>query len=287
MQELKRYHPFVITLFIFTLIAWNTVISHPFVHILIFLISWMYILEFSEIQFTKVIKGNIFFMLLTTISNPFFQHRGVYILCTLWDTPITLESILYGLDLGCMLSGIMNLFRVYAHMIHTDQILYMLTKISPNAAILCSLSMRQLSNIKQQYDDIRYARSLMISTNSYLSSLKENIAIVSMLITWLMETSVETSLSMRSRGYGQRKRSQYQHYRLETRDKRVLLWNTICILISIPGVNGIAFWWYPSFYQELSMIPAALFLIACIGLCAMPLCFVRKEVPAWEDIESI
>lgn len=287
MQELKRYHPFVITLFIFTMIAWNTAISHPFVHILIFLISWMYILEFSEIQITKVIKGNIFFMLLTTISNPFFQHRGIYILCTIWHTPITLESILYGLDLGIMFSGIMNLFRVYSHMIHTDQILYMLTKISPNTAILCSLSMRQLSTIKQQYEDIRYARKLMNASTGYLFSIKENIAIVSMLITWLMESGVETSLSMRSRGYGQRKRSQYQHYRLEKRDKRVLLWNSICIFLSILGAKGIAFWWYPSFYQELSITSATLFFIACIGLCAMPLCLFKKEVPAWEDIESI
>ena len=287
MLELKRYHPFVITLFVFTLIAWDTIISHPLIHILLFIMSWIYILEFPNMKVKSILKQNIFLMILTAVSHPFFQHRGIYILCFIWNTPITWESILYGLDLGIMLAGIMNLFRIYSHMIYTDQILYMITKISCNAAILCSLSLRQLTSIKKQYEDIRYARSLMITKHNWFSSIRENIAVVSMLITWLMESGVETSLSMRSRGYGERKRSIYQRYPIEKRDRRVLLFNVVCIILSVIGMHGISFWWYPSFYQELSILQAALFFIACIGLCALPLCLFQKEVPAWEDIESI
>lgn len=286
MMELKRYHPFVITLYIFTLIGWNTLLNHPLVHMVILLVSWMFLLEFSK-DMWKTIRWNLIMMLLLSISNPLFQHRGIYVIMTIWGTPITLESLTYGLDLGCMLSGILNLFRLYSYMIQTDQILYMMTAVSPNAAILCSLSLQQLTRLKRQYEDIRYARSLLQQPKGWLQHRKENVLIISALITWLMETSVETSLSMRSRGYGERKRSCYNRYQIEARDRVFLLFEVICILFSIYASTGLSFWWFPTFYMNIEFHKATAFCVIVVLFCAVPVCLNEKESAVWEDIESI
>lgn len=286
MKELKRYHPFVITLYLFTLIGWDTLFHHPMIHIMILLVSWMQLLEFTDSMW-KTIRWNLIMMALLCLSNPLFQHRGIYVIAVLWDTPITLEALAYGLDLGCMLSGIMNLFQVYSHMIHTDQILSMMTRISPNAAIVCSLSLQQLTRLKRQYEDIRYARGLLFHQKGWIHQIKENIAIVSALITWLMETSVETSLSMRSRGYGERKRSNYIKYRMETRDRIMLLFVLIAILLSVFASAGLSFWWYPTFYAEIEIGKAMILFVVIMIHSAIPVCLNGKERAVWEDIESI
>ncbi|WP_416325107.1 hypothetical protein [[Eubacterium] hominis] len=285
MQELKRYHPFVISVYVFTFLMWNTLISHPFIHVMILLLSWMLLLEF-DVSMRSTLRNNLLFILLTTLSNPIVQHRGVYVLFTIWNTPITLESLAYGADLGCMLSGIINLFRIYSHMIQTDQILYMMTRISPNVATVCSLSMIQLSRLQKQYHDLSFARSLMVHHNSFFAKIKENIWIVSSLITWLMETSVETSLSMRSRGYGIQKRSCYQKYKMERRDRLLLGYEVITIGLSVYASMGLKFWWYPTFYAHIEIGSAILLCVLILLYCALPFVFTRKETALWEDIES-
>lgn len=287
MQELKRYHPFVITSFVFAFLIWETLSNHPLLKMLILIISWILMMELPEISLKQCIKGNLMLICLVGVSNPIFQHRGEWVLFELGNTSITVESIAYGLDLGCMLAGMMNFLRMYSHMIHTDQILFMLAKISCNTAIVCSLSLQQLSRMKKQYQDIVYARSLWKPCSSWKERIKENIAITSCMITWLMETSVETSLSMRSRGFQGKNRSNYTRYRWERRDRILLFLIWACIIIGFYGLQGFSFWWYPSFYQEIEISKAMVFLIAIISITVLPLCLKKKEMCVWEDIKSI
>lgn len=287
MAQLKQYHPFVITLFIFTLVGLNTIFSHPFLHLFFLLVSWFYMRSFPSISLQKQIRMNLFFMLLTCITNPIFQGRGIYILCYIGNRAITLEALCYGFDFGCMLAGTMNLLKVYSYIIHTDQILYLITRISKNAAIIFSLSLQQFQRLRHQYEEVKIARSLLYQPTSWLTKAKESTAIVSSLITWLMETSVDTSISMKSRGYGNEKRTHYTKYTIESRDQIFLLVNYIMILLSIYASFGIKFWWYPSFYQQISILHVSIFSIGLCIFCAIPLYLSRKEAILWDDLTSI
>lgn len=287
MAQLKHYHPFVITLFIFTLVGLNTIFSHPFLHLFFLLVSWFYMRSFPSISLQKQIRMNLFFMLLTCITNPIFQGRGIYILCYIGNRAITLEALCYGLDFGCMLAGTMNLLKVYSYIIHTDQTLYLITRISKNAAIIFSLSLQQFQRLRHQYEEVKIARSLLYQPTSWLTKAKESTDIVSSLITWLMETSVDTSISMKSRGYGNEKRTHYTKYTIESRDQIFLLVNYIMILLSIYASFGIKFWWYPSFYQQISILHVSIFSIGLCIFCAIPLYLSRKEAVLWDDLTSI
>ncbi len=68
---------------------------------------------------------------------------------------------------------------------------------------------------------------------------------ISILVTWMLEDSVEMGKSMKGRGYGLAGRTRFTIYRFTGRDRRML----ICILITgayvIAGrVNGALSWYY-------------------------------------------
>lgn len=286
MQELKQYHPYAMTAYIVVFIIMVTAASQPILQLLFFLISWLLLMEFSEVSIAKQVRLNVLMIGLAGISNPLFQHRGVWILFHVGSIPVTLEAIGYGLTFGCMLSSLMNIMKVYALMIHTDQMLYMINRISPNAALLCSLSMQQLSRMQKQYEDICYARSLFKQETSWWSKVQEQIAIVSSVLTWLMETGMDTSLSMRSRGFGMRKRSCYHVYRLQRRDILVLLSCLGFLLAYLAGISGVVFYWYPAMYQETNMTQLMICLGSMLFYAMLPMLLKRKEEAVWDTIIS-
>ena len=53
-------------------------------------------------------------MILATLINPLFNHRGVTILGYLNNNPITLESIYYGIAVGIMFGSVILWFSSYS-----------------------------------------------------------------------------------------------------------------------------------------------------------------------------
>lgn len=285
MQELKRYHPFVITGYIGIGVILTTLTTHLLMQILLLLITWMLLLEFPEIVLKKQITYNLVLMVITAMTNPIFQHRGIVILFHIGNVPITLEAISYGVYLGCMLSALINFMKMFSHMIHTDQIIYMMHYISPNASILCSISLQQFAGMKRQYDDVKFARELMQVQPSWLVKVKEQVNIITALMSWLIEEGVDTSISMRSRGYGKRKRSNYQRYRLERRDWRLLLAEGFLSVGLFCGALSIQFAYFPTWYQSLQLPYIVVLIICIIVYCMIPLGLKRREAHVWDAIE--
>lgn len=282
MQELKRYHPFVISAYFLIWIMMITLWKHPIFHVLTLLISWMFLLEQPPIAFGKHVRWNMIFIVIAGITNPIFQQRGIYVLFTIADIPITLEALFYGFDFGCMLVSLMNFMQIYSLLIHTDQVLYMIQRVSQTAAILCSISMQQIANVKKQYEDICYARSLLITNDRWIEKVKENVHVLSALITWLLETSVDTSLSMRSRGYGIGKRRNYIRYTWRKKDK------VLGVFLLGIGINvaycalTLKFWWYPTFYQQLPWISLLCSMFGLLFMSILPYGLRRKENAIWD-----
>lgn len=286
MQELARYHPYSITLYILGFLLLVTLSPHPLFQVGYLLISWMYCMEFQEGTLSKRIKGNLAIIALATITNPIVQHRGVLIIFHIGTMPVTLEAIGYGMSFGCMLASLLNIGFVYSKMIHTDQIFYMINRVSPNAAILCSLSMQQLSRMKRQYEDVCYVRGLLQEHLTWRKRVMEQVSIVSSVLTWLLETGIDTSISMKSRGYGNRKRSCYHRYRYQKRDGVLGLIVLFIIILYGYGLSGITFYWYPAIYQTYELFPVACCIVAVLCYAMIPMGLHRKESAIWDTIIS-
>ena len=60
--------------------------------------------------------------------------------------------------------------------------------------------------------------------------------IVSVVITWTMENFVESSISMKSRGYSLKGRTAFSIYRFDNRDRSFVLMMFVCVTLTAAGM---------------------------------------------------
>ena len=81
--------------------------------------------------------------LLAAAVNPAFVHQGVTILAYLPSgNPLTLESLLYGLAAGAMLSAVALWFVCVTDVITSDKVVYLFGRVIPALSLLLSMILR-------------------------------------------------------------------------------------------------------------------------------------------------
>ena len=95
---------------------------------------------------------------------------------------------------------------------------------------------------------------------------------VSILVSWSLESSIESADSMEARGYGLKGRTSFNLYRVERRDVVLIsvmtLMGTVVIILNLLGKNSISF--YPVYKYSMS-VWNGLTLGAYIILVGMPI----------------
>lgn len=230
----SSYHPGVNFLYFALVIAFSMVFMHP-VALGISLASASAIL--MNIGGKKAALFSLKFalpmMLATALVNPAFSHGGITILCYLPSgNPLTLESIVYGLASAAMLASVLLWFRCYTEVMTSDKFVYLFGKIIPSLSLVLSMSLRFVPKFKAQTDVVREAQSCIgrdISNGSLSQRMKNAVTIFSIMVTWSLESAIETADSMKSRGYGLAGRTAFSIYRFDGRDRNAfclacLLW---------------------------------------------------------------
>jgi len=107
-------------------------------------------------------------------------------------------------------------------------------------------------------------------------------------VTWALENAIESSDSMKSRGYGLKGRSAFSIYRFDERDKKAIVFLLYCALYLIAGciVSAFGFRYFPSIRSsELSNINLS-FHFVYLALCIMPVVLNAAEERKWKAIHS-
>ena len=171
-------------------------------------------------------------MAMAAITNPVFNHAGITILTYLPSgNPLTLESILYGIAAAVMLAAVVLWFSCYSAVMTSDKFVYLFGRILPALSLLLSMTLRFIPKFKAQFRVVARAQACVdrdISSGSLLGRLRNAVTILSILVTWSLENAIETADSMKSRGYGLPGRTAFSIYRLDDRDRMVLLWLGFC-----------------------------------------------------------
>lgn len=95
---------------------------------------------------------------------------------------------------------------------------------------------------------------------------------MSILVSWSLESSIESADSMEARGYGLKGRTSFNLYRIERRDVVLIsvmtLMGTVVIILNLLGKNSISF--YPVYKYSMN-VWNGLTLGAYIILVGMPI----------------
>ena len=170
--------------------------------------------------------------LLAAVVNPAFVHQGVTILTYLPSgNPLTLESILYGLAAALLLAAVVLWFRCFSAVMTSDKFIYLFGRVIPALSLVLSMTLRFVPRFRRQFRTVAQAQRFMgrdTENGSLLQRCKNAMKVFSIMVTWSLESAIETADSMKSRGYGLPGRTAFSIYRFDDRDKAALAWLIFC-----------------------------------------------------------
>ncbi|MGN1098088.1 MAG: energy-coupling factor transporter transmembrane component T, partial [Clostridia bacterium] len=92
------------------------------------------------------------------VINPLFFHRGETVLFFINNSPVTLESLLCGLNNGAMIGAVMLWFAAYNRVMNTEKHLYLFGRFTPRLGIMVSMALRFAPLFVKKYREISAAQ---------------------------------------------------------------------------------------------------------------------------------
>lgn len=287
MGEFKRYHPAVNFVYFLFIIGYSVFFTHP----AYLAVSLFFGAAYSAAAGKKPVYA-LFIIIAAAVINPAFSHEGRTILGYLpGGNPLTLESVIYGLAAGVMLAAAVCWFAFLSEVMTSDKLIYLSGRVFPSLSLVLSMTLRLVPDFAYRARAILDAQKCLgrdVSEGNIIKRAKCGIAVLSAMITWSLENSIETADSMRSRGYGLAGRTAFSVFRSAHRDKAAMLVIiSLGIYIFAGAAAGVtAFRYFPDISgADISFFGAGVFA-AFFLLAAFPAAVELREVIRWRYIMS-
>ena len=222
----SRCHPILNFFYFVVVIGFTMFVQHPVFLAVSFLGAASYAVYLNGLVHTLKINCLLTLpgLLIVALINPLFCHYGVTQLVYLEKSGnwVTLEALVYGLVLGCVLFIVIQWFSCYNKVLTSDKFVYLFGRIIPALSLMLSIALRFVPHFAAQLKTIRNGQKCVgmdVKNGSLLKKAQYGLNIMSILITWALENAIETADSMKSRGYGLHGRTAFSIYRFDKRDK--------------------------------------------------------------------
>lgn len=268
----SRYHPAVNFLYFVLAIGFGVVFQHPAYMTAATLGSAVYYLLLKGRKGFKTIALLLPVFLLIGLVNPLFNTLGETELFLLFGRPYTLEALYYGLVVGGIFVVMILWFGCYNVVLTSDKFTSLFGNLIPSISLLLVMVLRMIPSLMRKAMQISSARKAIGKTadsGSRKESVKNGMTVLSALTDWTLEGSIITADSMRCRGYGAAKRTNFQIYAMTTRDwvllALILAFGVVTLLGEktaefIPALQIAPLSWHFGIYCLFLLIPTALYL---------------------------
>lgn len=280
----SRCHPAVNFLYFVTVIGFGVVIQHPVYAIAGFLGASLYYLLLKGRQGLSFIGSMAGMLVLITLLNPLINTSGEHILFRLFGRPYTLEAMAYGAALGVIFALTMIWFGCYSEVLTSDKFTALFGNLIPALSLLLVMVLRLIPSFTRKTKQIIVARSAIgkgaDATESRKDQIKSGISIVSALTDWALEGSIVTADSMRARGYGCAKRTNFHIYCFRKSD--AFLVGLIALLAALVlALGGTEAGFTPYFYCDY----VTLGFPAYCALLLVPSIMYLREAIVWNNLK--
>ena len=201
----------------------------------------------------KSLRNNLFIILfmsfLTVLINALFTHNGSTVLFYLGNNRVTLEAACYGFVMALMLSGVMIWFSSFNVVMTSEKLIYIFGRFAPVLGLTLSMIFRFVPLLRTRFELIREGQRALYAGDekSFVGKIRQLGKEVSILVSWSLESSIESADSMAARGYGLKGRTSYNLFKLRITDIMTLLLSMLLGGITIAsyaeGVNKL--YYYP------------------------------------------
>lgn len=219
----EKCHPAVNLIYFATVIAGMITFQHPVFLTISFVCAFVYSIK----------RGGWKALLFNTVLIPLiaayafyyssYHHFGVTVLKqNMIGNNMTLESLVYGFVLGLIVAGVLVWFSCVHTVFTTDKVVYLFGRVSPRMSLFLAIFLRMVPRVKKEAKKINMAQCGIgrgFHQGNVFQRLRNGVRILSMLITWTVESLTTASDSMRSRGSSLRGRTAFSIYRFDNRDR--------------------------------------------------------------------
>lgn len=239
MNEFSKFHPAVNFVYFAAVITFSMLLMNPVCLGISFFSATVYAVILNGRKTLKLILSYVLpLMLISAMFNVLFNHEGVTILGYFKNgNPITAESIYYGIASSFMVAAVILHFSSLNKVMTSDKLMCVFSRIIPSLSLVFSMVLRFVPEFQKEIKKISIAQENIgqgRKNNKKTSMAVHGIKILSMTITQALENGVDTADSMKSRGYGLRKRTAYSNYSFTARD--------ICTLIIFVALSLYVAW---------------------------------------------
>lgn len=289
------FHPLVNFAYFLFVIGLSMVIQNPICSVVSFAGGFVYS---AMLRGGGAVKRNLLMtvplMIAMALINPAFNHRGVTILTYLPSgNPLTLESMIYGVLAAITVANVILWFSCYNVIMTSDKFIYIFGRIIPALSLVLSMALRLVPKLSAQTKEVAKAQKCMgvdVSGkgNGVVKRAKAGLNILSVMVTRALEDAVETSDSMKARGYGLPGRTAFSVFRFGKRDVKAIIMIFVCGICVITGIifDKIGFKCFP--YITMSPITAVsrVSYIAYGVLLFLPTLIEVMEERRWKTLKN-
>ena len=166
-----------------------------------------------------------------------YHHFGVTRLAVNFiGNQITLEALATGTTLGVRAASVLMWLSCMNTVVSSDKVVYLFGRISPKLSLFLSILLRAVPWLKARARKVHTAQKAIgrgINQGSPFRRLCNFFRLASILVTWTMEDMIETSASMKCRGYTLKGRTAFSIYRFDYRDRSVVIAIFSCVTLLI------------------------------------------------------
>lgn len=226
-MKFDSYHPMINLIYFTAAITCTICFKHPIFLGISFICAFAYSVKLGGI---KVFLLNLCFVLLAfgyAAWYSSYHHFGVTVLDRNFiGNQITLEAIVYGGVTGINVVTVFMWLCCIFMLITADKIVYLFGRISPKLSLFLSILLRTVPRVKTRAKRIEISREGIgrgVKQGNILEKILHLFSLISILITWTLEDFVESSNSMKSRGYSLKGRTAFSIYRFDNRDRSLVI----------------------------------------------------------------
>ena len=287
MKAFGNYHPFVLLIYFLSVLLVAMFVSNPVLQTEALAGGILFCIMIRRKRETV---GNLGFyvplFLMIAITNPLFSHNGVTPLFFLNGNPVTLEAFVYGIAIAVMLIGVILWCKCYSEIMTSDKFLYLFGKVIPKLSLVLSMALRFIPMFKRQMHRVSRAQKAMglYSSKSFTDKIRSHMRVFMAMIAWSLDNSIETSASMKARGYGLKGRTNFSLFHFYSGDAVLLATCVLMLGITVSGaaMNETVFYYYPRI-SGLNLSAYAITVYTAFGILSfIPFITEVKEALVWK-----
>lgn len=239
-MKFENYHPAINLIFFTSLIACTLCFRHPVYLGISYAASFVYSIWLNG---KRALVFNVCLIPLCAIYAwwyGFYHHFGVTIIKQNFvGNNITLESYVYGAVLALTIASVIMWMSCVFAVFSSDKVVYLFGRVSPRLSLFLSILLRAVPLTKLRARRINIAQSGIgrgAGQGNIGRRILNGFRIISILITWTLESFGTSSASMKSRGYELKGRTAFSIYRFDHRDRTAVITMFVFITITVMAV---------------------------------------------------